>query len=163
MDESKIDAFLKRKGEKVIVSACLLGENCRYDGKSKEVPEIRKLAKYYSLLPICPEVLGGLRTPRDPSEIVKGKVLSQRGKDVSENYRNGAYWASALARIQKVHLAILKDRSPSCGSTLIHDGSFTGKVIPGKGITAKRLEKEGVLVLNEEEGKRLLSLLEEGR
>lgn len=160
MDDKKIEKFLSQKGAKVLVSACLLGESCRYDGKSKEVPEIRRLAKYYTLLPICPEVLGGLNSPRDPSEIVKDRVLSAKGRDVTENYQNGAYWASALARLQKVRLAILKDRSPSCGSTEVHDGSFTGKVLPGKGITTIRLEKEGVLVLNEEEGKRVLELLE---
>ena len=161
MDVEKIRKFLSHRGEKVLVSSCLLGERCRYDGQSKEVPEIRRLASYFLLLPICPEFLGGLKTPRDPSEIVADKVLTVRGRDVTENYRNGAYWASAVARSQKVGLAILKDRSPSCGTTLIHDGTFSGGLVEGQGITAKRLEKEGLLVLNEDEGRALLALLEE--
>lgn len=162
MENEKIDALAERKGhrERILISACLLGEKCRYDGKGKEVPGLRNLAKYFDLIPICPESLGGLKIPRDPSEIVGDRVLSCKGRDVTENYRNGAYWVSTLARVQNVRYAILKDRSPSCGTTLIHDGSFSGKCVPGLGIAARRLQKDGLVLFNEEEALLLLSKME---
>lgn len=149
-----------RKREKVLVSACLLGTACRYDGKSKICDAVIKLEKYFDFIPVCPETMGGLKTPRDPSEIVEEKVLSKKGRDVTQNYRDGAYWAMAVCRVKGVRLAILKANSPSCGVHQIHDGTFSGTLVPGKGITVKKLEKAGVLCIDEEEAKEILQKLE---
>mgnify|MGYP000856608403 CR=1 FL=1 len=147
--------------EKILVSACLLGNKVRYDGASKEVKGIVNLAKYYDLIPICPELSGGLKIPREPSEIMPdGSVYSKSGKDVTQNYLDGAYWAGAVTSLYHVKLAVLKERSPSCGSHVIHDGSFTDKVIPGMGITARRLTKMGVKCIDEEEALALLQELD---
>lgn len=142
--------------EVILVSACLIGENCRYDGKNSLCNEIKELAKYYDLIPICPEVSGGLKTPRHPSEIVDGRVVTQKGRDVTSNYQDGAYWASTIVRLKHIKFAILKERSPSCGVHQIHNGKFDGGLIPGKGITTKKLEQMGVKVINEIEAKELL-------
>lgn len=147
--------------EKILISACLLGQNVRYNGKTKEVKGLKDLVKYYDLIPICPESSGGLKIPRDPSEIVGDKVLSLKGKDVTENYKSGAYWALSICQIYNIKLAVLKERSPSCGTHFIHDGSFTDKVIPGQGITAARLTKAGVTCINEDEALELLRQKEE--
>ena len=147
--------------EKILVSACLIGENCRYDGKNSLNKDVLALTKYYDLIPICPEVSGGLKTPRYPSEIKDGKVINSKGKDVTDNYNDGAYWASTVARLQNIKLAILKEKSPSCGTHKIHDGSFSGKLIDGKGITTIKLEKARIRVINEEEASLLLKECEE--
>lgn len=144
--------------EKVLISACLTGENCRYDGKNTLNKKLLGLTKYYDLIPICPEVSGGMKTPRYPSEIKNGHVVNSKGKDVTGYYDDGAYWAGRIVLQFGIKLAILKEKSPSCGVHLIHDGNFDGKTIDGKGITTIKLEKLGVKVINEEEA---LSLLEE--
>jgi uncharacterized protein YbbK (DUF523 family) len=149
--------------EKVLISACLIGQPVRYDGQSKEVKGLLELAKYYDLIPMCPEVSGGLKTPRKPSEIVGDKVLTQDGRDVTDNYHDGAYWAASICRLYSIKLAILKERSPSCGVHTIHDGSFDNKVIPGMGITAKKLKTLGVTCLDEDEALALLAKLKEGK
>lgn len=146
--------------EKILISACLIGENCRYDGKNCLKKDLLSLSKYYDMIPICPEVSGGMKTPRFPSEIKNGSVINSKGKDVTDFYHDGAYWASSIVRIYNIKLAILKERSPSCGVHLIHNGNFDGKVIEGKGITTQRLEKLGVKVINEEEALNLLKELE---
>jgi uncharacterized protein YbbK (DUF523 family) len=148
--------------EKVLVSACLIGENCRYDGKNQSVPEVLALTEFYDLIPICPEVSGGMKIPRFPSEIQGEKVINKEGKDVTDFYEAGAYWAASICQIYHIRLAILKEDSPSCGAHEIHDGSFTDKKIPGKGITARRLEKIGVKVMDEKEAKELLKTLKSG-
>ena len=137
---------------KILVSACLLGEPCRYDGKSKPSEAIRALAEQHTLIPICPEVMGGLRTPRSPSEIQPdGRVVNREGADVSENYLRGAEIALKMAREHGCTLAILKEKSPSCGNREVYDGSFSGKLIPGQGICARLLEANGIRVLGESE------------
>lgn len=146
--------------EKILVSACLTGENCRYDGKNNYIEAVMKLSKYYDLIPICPEVNGGMKTPRAPSEIKGDNVVNIKGKNVTQFYQDGAYWACSIARIYHIKIAILKEKSPSCGSKLIHNGNFDGGVIPGKGITTTRLEKMGVKVINEQEAVELLQQLE---
>jgi uncharacterized protein YbbK (DUF523 family) len=147
--------------EKVLISACLIGENCRYDGTNKLQKELLKLAKYYDLIPICPEVSGGLKTPRHPSEIKDGKVFNQKGRDVTDQYHDGAYWALSIIRLYHIRLAIMKEDSPSCGVHHIYDGSFTGKKIDGQGITTRRLVENRVKVINETEALELLKSLEE--
>lgn len=142
--------------EKILISACLLGQKVRYDGKSKEVKGLIELTEFYDLIPMCPECSGGLKIPRVPSEIVGDKVLSKNGKDVTSNYNDGAYMASTICRLQNIKLAVLKEKSPSCGTHYIHDGSFTDKVIEGQGITARKLMKIGIKCMNEDEALELL-------
>lgn len=146
--------------EKVLVSSCLIGEKCRYDGKDNKKDNVLKLTKYFDLIPICPEVNGGLKIPRTPSEIKDNKVISKTGQDVTEFYNNGAYLAETISRLYNIKLAILKEKSPSCGSKFIHDGNFNGNLIKGQGITTRRLEKLGVRVISEEEVDDLLKELE---
>ena len=135
--------------QNILVSACLLGESCRYDGKSKPCERVIALSDTYNLIPICPEVMGGLPTPRTPSEICGELVLMKDGRDVTENYNSGARKALAIARENACTVAILKEKSPSCGSGLIHNGLFDGGLVEGDGITAKLLKKEGIRVLGE--------------
>ena len=135
----------------ILVSACLLGEPCRYDGKSKPCVRVIALKGTYNLIPICPEVMGGLPTPRTPSEICGERVLMKDGHDVTENYNRGAETALAIARENACTVAILKEKSPSCGSGLIHNGLFDGGLVPGDGITAQLLKQNGIRVLGESE------------
>ena len=135
--------------QNILVSACLLGESCRYDGKSKPCERVIALSNTYNLIPICPEVMGGLPTPRTPSEICGELVLMKDGSDVTENYNCGARKALAIARENACTVAILKEKSPSCGSGLIHNGKFDGGLINGDGITAKLFKQEGIRVLGE--------------
>lgn len=135
---------------KIIVSACLLGVPCRYDGKSKPNEAVRALANAHELIPICPEVMGGLQTPREPSEIQKdGSVKNRIGQDVSEEYTRGAEEALRIAREHDCTVAILKEKSPSCGVGRIYDGSFTGTLCTGNGICAARLLQNGIRVIGE--------------
>ena len=135
----------------ILVSACLLGEPCRYDGKSKPCVRVIALKGTYNLIPICPEVMGGLPTPRTPSEICGERVLMKDGHDVTENYNRGAETALTIARENACTVAILKEKSPSCGSGLIHNGLFDGGLVPGDGITAQLLKQNGIRVLGESE------------
>lgn len=137
--------------ESILVSACLLGEPCRYDGKSKPCPAVMALKERYNIVPVCPEVMGGLPTPRIPSEICGDRVLMKDGRDVTENYDRGAKTALRLARENGCTVAVLKEKSPSCGSGLIHNGSFDGGLVAGDGVTAQLLKKEGIRVLGESE------------
>ena len=134
--------------EKLLVSACLLGETCRYDGKSNLIPAVEALRERFELVPVCPEQLGGLPTPRIPSERVGERVLSREGADVTEAFRLGAERAAALS--QGAARALLKERSPSCGSRYIYDGTFSGRVVPGMGVAAELLAGKGVAVYSEE-------------
>lgn len=130
----------------ILVSACLLGIRCRYDGKSKPCPEVIRLKDKYDLIPVCPECYGGFPIPREPSEICGDKVVSRSGKDVTEQYRRGAEAALQLAKLFDCKAAILKDRSPSCGVNLIHSGKFDGTLISGLGITAALLKANSIPV-----------------
>jgi uncharacterized protein YbbK (DUF523 family) len=148
------------KKDKILVSACLIGEACRYDGKDNKINEVLKLTKYFDLIPICPEINGGMKTPRRPSEIVGERVINNKGQDVSDYYANGAYLAETIARMYNVKMAILKEGSPSCGVHTIHNGKFDGGKIEGKGMTVRRLEALGVKCINEDEAKVLFAELE---
>ena len=136
---------------RILISACLLGVKCRYDGGSKPCPAALALAGTHELIPVCPEQLGGLPTPRMPSEIRDGQVIRRDGVSVDEAYRRGAAEAARLAKLFSCELAVLKARSPSCGSGCIYDGSFTGILIPGDGVTAALLKQQGLQVITEEE------------
>ena len=136
---------------RILISACLLGGKCRYDGGSKPCPAAMKLAREHEVVPVCPEQLGGLPTPRLPAEIRDGKVIRQDGVSVDAEYRRGAAEAARRARLCSCERAVLKARSPSCGCGSIYDGSFSGVLIPGDGVTAALLKSQGLRVMTEEE------------
>ena len=142
--------------EKILISACLVGDKVRYDGKGQYHPLIKDLLEKYELVPFCPEVEGGLKIPRIPSEIVKDKVISKEGKDVTSNFISGAKKALMLCQYLNIKIAILKEGSPSCGVNEIHNGKFDGKMVKGKGITASLLEKNGIAVYSENDIEKLL-------
>ncbi|MBR5381079.1 MAG: DUF523 domain-containing protein [Oscillospiraceae bacterium] len=133
----------------ILVSACLLGVRCRYDGAARPCPAVLKLAESETLIPVCPEQLGGLPTPREPAEIKNGRAVTASGRDVTESYERGAEETLRLARLYGCRKAILKERSPSCGCRGIYDGSFTGTLVPGRGFTAALLSENGVAVCGE--------------
>ena len=139
----------------ILVSACLLGKPCRFDGKSKPCPAVLAISSRYTLIPVCPEVLGGLPTPRTPSEIVGDRVLMQDGRDVTQNYHKGARRALECAIEHGCDTAILKERSPSCGCGKVYDGTFSRTLTDGNGITASLLLSHGLRVLGESELDRL--------
>ena len=121
---------------KIMVSACLLGENCKYNGGNNRRPELLRLLAGHTVIPVCPEVLGGLPTPRVPAEIVNGIVMNREGLSVDTAFRQGAEKALALAEQEQPDLIILQSRSPSCGVKEIYDGTFSGRRVPGRGIFA---------------------------
>lgn len=139
------------KMEKILVSACLLGIGCRYDGKHKADSGVLALADRYELIPVCPEIYGGLPTPRVPSERIGNLVMMKDGTDVTENYQRGASEALELCRIFNIKTAILKERSPSCGKWKIYDGTFTSTLTDRDGVTAELLISKGIRVLGESE------------
>ncbi len=134
-----------------ICSACLLGIKCRYDGKEETNRKIVNLSRKEILIPVCPEQLGGLSTPREPAEQKGEKVVTKSGKDVSENFKRGAKQVLKIAGRYGIKVAILKQRSPSCGCGQIYDGTFSGKIIEGDGVTASLLKKRGIKVMTEED------------
>lgn len=140
-----------KKQEKILVSACLLGIACRYDGKVKRCLKVLKLVKNKILIPACPEILGGLSTPREKAEIKDGKVITKSGKDLTKYFEKGAREVLKIAKILKIKKAILKQKSPSCGSGKIYDGTFSGKIVNGDGITAALLKKHKVKIISEED------------
>ncbi len=136
--------------EKILISSCLLGEPVRYDGKSQGKEEIIHLKKFFELIPFCPEVAGGLLIPRSPAEIVKNRVINRNRQDVTEEYEKGADLALRTCHELGIKKAILKSRSPSCGIGQIYDGSFSGTLIRGHGVAAKKLLDHGITVYTEE-------------
>lgn len=145
----------------ILVSACLLGTPCRYDGTGKLEPALERLrTQGHTLVPVCPEVLGGLPTPRPPAERQSdGQVVTREGVDVTAEYRAGAERALELARAHGCTLAVLKERSPSCGRGQIYDGTFSRALIPGSGVTAQLLEEHGISVYGESQLSSLLQAL----
>lgn len=139
-----------------MISACLLGAACRYDGASKPHPLITALAERHTLVPVCPEQLGGLPTPRPPAERRGSAVVSREGRDVTEQYRRGAETAWMLCRLLGCEAAVLKERSPSCGRGVIYDGSFSGTLTAGDGVTAELFLARGIPVWGESRIRRLL-------
>ena len=133
--------------EKLLISACLLGFCCKYDGGTNTLPAdtIAALREQYDLIPVCPETAGGLPIPRAPSERRGGRVLSREGNDVTDEYEKGALLALALAERFGCRRALLKERSPSCGAGEIYDGSFSHTRIPGDGVAAEALRKAGII------------------
>ena len=140
----------------ILVSACLLGCACRYDGQSKPHPLAMELARQGRAVPVCPEQLGGLTTPRLPSERRGEQVVMRDGRDVTAEYRRGAEEALRLAALYGCTTAVLKERSPSCGSGQIYDGSFSGTLTDGWGTAAALLRERGVCVVGESRLEELL-------
>lgn len=140
----------------LLISACLLGVSCRYDGTPRENAAAVRLAEKYHLIPFCPEQAGGLATPRPPAELCGGIVRTRDGMDVTDAYRRGAEEALRLAELFHCAAAVLKERSPSCGSGEIHDGTFSGELTAGDGVTAALLKAHGIRVLGESEIQREL-------
>ena len=136
---------------RILVSACLLGIRCRYDGGSKPCMQVLSLNEKHVLIAVCPEQLGGLTTPRIPCERIGNKVIASDGTDRTEAYRIGAEEALKLYGLMKCECAVLKARSPSCGCGKIYDGTFSGNLKDGKGVLAEMLTKKGIRVLTEEE------------
>lgn len=141
---------------KLLVSACLLGENCKYNGGNNYNKEVAELKKIFDIVPVCPEVFGGLDIPREPNEITGGRAISKSGRDFTAQYIDGAEKTLYIANECNAVYALLKEKSPSCGKGYIYDGSFTKKLVNGNGITADMLLNNGVLVFGESEIKKLL-------
>ena len=140
--------------EKILISACLVGINCKFNGENNLLNKdvLDEISKRFHLLFVCPEVYGGLSTPREPAEMKNGVVVCKfSGKDVSENFKNGAEICLKIAKLNGCKKAILKSKSPSCGSGQIYDGSFSKRLILGDGITAKLLKENEILVYSEDE------------
>lgn len=145
----------------ILVSACLLGINCKYSGDNNNSEKLKEYLKDKEFIIVCPEQLGGISTPRDPSEIVgeggesvlvgDGKVLSNNDKDVSDSFVRGAEETLKIAKLYNCRQAILKEGSPSCGSNLIYDGSFSGVKVNGQGVTTSLLRQHGISVISEKD------------
>ena len=128
---------------KIMVSACLIGENCKYNGKNNKNEKVLALLEGNEVIPICPEVMGGLPTPRVPAEVVRDVVTTRDGRVVDEEFRRGARLSLAIAQREKPDLIILQSRSPSCGARQRYDGTFTGTLIDRPGVTAELLIENG--------------------
>ncbi len=137
--------------EKILISACLVGDKTKYDGQSNYNEKVKLLLEKYELVPFCPEVEGGLSIPRKPSERVRDRVKNSEGKDVTKCFENGAEKALNICLYLGIKIAILKENSPSCGSHKIYDGTFTRTLKDGMGVTAELLTKKGIKVISENE------------
>lgn len=141
---------------KLLVSACLLGENCKYNGGNNYTKEIADLKDRFALIPICPECFGGLPIPRVPNEITDGRAISKNGEDFTAEYHDGAEKTLYIANESNCCYALLKERSPSCGFGKIYDGTFSGTLVDGNGITADLLDQNGIRIFGESQVERLL-------
>ena len=134
---------------KLLVSACLMGMGCRYDGKHNQLPRLAELMKKHTCIPVCPEIFGGLPTPRPPAERQGNKVVNDQGQDVTDAFVRGTAEVLRLADLYRCKAALLKERSPSCGSGQIYDGTFTKTLTEGDGLAAQLLKKKGLAVYGE--------------
>ena len=137
--------------EIILVSACLLGVNCKYNGKNNKNDKVLDYIKDKYVIPICPEVFSGLTTPRTPSEIRDDKVINKDKIDVTKYFEVGALKTLEIAKTLNIKKAILKQKSPSCGCGKIYDGTFSGNIINGDGITTKILKENNIDVISEED------------
>lgn len=133
--------------EKILVSACLLGINCKYNGENNYSKEIDDFLKDYEVIPICPEIMGGLPTPRVPAERLGNKVITKDDIDITKEYIKGANKCLFLAKKYNIKKALLKLRSPSCGVDKIYDGTFSHTIIDGDGVTAELLKNNGIEII----------------
>lgn len=146
--------------KKILISACLVGDKTRYDGKGCYNPLIKKLLEYYELVPFCPEMEGGLKSPRKKSERRRNEVKNEELKDVTAQFDEGAHRALSLCQYLNIKLAILKEESPSCGVHTIYNGYFQNRKIPGKGWTTELLEANGIKCISDNEIEDLLKIKE---
>lgn len=146
---------------RMLVSACLLGVQCRYNGTGGEPERLAELMELAELIPVCPEILGGLPTPRPPAERRKDSVITCEGGDVTEEYLRGAQQSLYLAQLLGAKLALMKERSPSCGAGEIYDGTFTHTRIPGDGAASELLKAHGIEVYGESRTEELIQRLKE--
>ena len=135
----------------ILVSACLLGQNCKYNGGNNYSEKLAALEKNHTLIPVCPEVLGGLPIPRSPAEIVNGVVTAKDGTVVDREFREGAELALQIAASKGAELAVLQSRSPSCGPKQVYDGTFSGTKIDGRGVFAELLSANGFQIIDIED------------
>ena len=136
---------------KILVSACLLGENCKYNGGNNYSEKVAEYIKGHEVISVCPECLGGLSTPRVPAEIVNGIVTNKEGQSVDAEFRKGAEIALKIAKEEQIDVAILQSRSPSCGVKQIYDGTFSKKIIAGQGIFVGLMQKNGFKMIDVED------------
>ncbi|MDO4977959.1 MAG: DUF523 domain-containing protein [Eubacteriales bacterium] len=136
---------------KIMVSACLLGENCKYSGGNNRNQAVLDSIEGHEVIAVCPEVMGGLPVPRIPCEVKNGVVVNKEGKSCDQEFRLGAEKALKIAKEEQIDLAILKSRSPSCGIGQIYDGTFSGTLISDDGIFVSLMKEEGYRILTEEE------------
>lgn len=136
---------------KIIVSACLLGENCKYNGGNNKNEHLMELLKDKEVIPVCPEMLGGLPAPREPVELVDNIPKTRDGRDVSQEFRIGIQRGMELCKEQDISCAILQSRSPTCGKGRIYNGSFSGTLTAGNGMFTRELMKQGIAVFDVEE------------
>ncbi len=144
--------------QNILISACLLGVDCKYNGSNNKLDDkiIHSLKEKYNLIPVCPETMGGLPTPRNPVEITDGKVFDYDGEEFTKEFEKGSEEVLKLAKLYDATIAILKENSPSCGSNYIYDGTFNHKKIKGMGIAARKLSEEYIKLFSEENVKILL-------
>lgn len=133
--------------EKILISACLVGDKTRYDGKGKRSPYIEELLEHFELIPFCPEMEGGLKCPRERSEIKNDAVITESGRDVTHQFELGAERAYNICLYLGIRYAILVENSPSCGSNKIYDGTFRNRLINGEGVTARYLKAKGIKII----------------
>jgi uncharacterized protein YbbK (DUF523 family) len=155
----------------VLVSGCLLGINCKYNGGNNKSEKLMNILDRYGFIPVCPEQLGGMTTPRKPNELIEQKegrldsifVADKEGKDNTEHFIRGGEETLNIAKKFNIKYAILKERSPSCGSNFIYDGTFSGVIVPGMGVTAKLLTENGIKVYSEEQIDKFIEDIEQLR
>lgn len=138
---------------RVLVSACLLGYNCKYNGKNNLNSKIVELLKTHEVIPVCPEMFGGLSCPRIPCEKVGDRILDKEGNDCTKQFIKGAEEALNIAKEEQVDFAILQKRSPSCGNSVIYDGTFKGNLIAGNGVFAQKLQSLNIPIMEAESEK----------
>ncbi|MDG2914669.1 DUF523 domain-containing protein [Bisgaard Taxon 10/6] len=137
--------------KKILISACLLGENVKYNGGNNFAENLVKLLEKYAveIVPICPEVMSGLPTPRPPAEIRQGDIITITGSSVLSEFQQGANLTLQKANSENINIAVLKEKSPSCGSHYVYDGNFANRLIKGEGLTTQLLRQNGIKVFSE--------------
>lgn len=155
-----VEKYVLGKKPRLLVSACLLGENCKYNGSNNKNEKVIALEEYFDIIPVCPECFGGLKIPRVPNEIINGRAISKNGEDFTAEYFDGAEKTLYIAGESNAQYAVLKERSPSCGKGVIYDGTFSGTLKSGNGITAQLLMDNGIQIFGESETDKLLDEIE---
>lgn len=142
----------------ILISSCLLGDKCRYNATDSYCAQLDKYKDKCTFISVCPEILGGMKIPRDPAERKDNVIITKSNEDVTEFYRKGAEETLKIAKLYDCKIAVLKEKSPSCGKNYIYDGNFTGNIVRGNGMTADLLIQNGILVIGESEFSMLDSL-----